>query len=244
VKTEMGFGQKSSLNTEKLTKILTWTLYLNILIIILDAGSSYLQSVFLTSLMEGWFKGLSRNQILLLAKAHESREGIVSIAIIASYLVCYFVGARWILISSRITHLSGANDLTISPGWSVGWYFIPIALWWKPYQAFKQIYQVSIQITDWSKVPIPSLLRWWWGLWVLTTAVTYAQFQSMRMRQSVESLQLMGVTEVLLLPCEIALNLIFLKIIKSISERHNGRDFQNKLIQNNSLDALQDRLTL
>jgi len=54
----------------------------------------------------------------------------------------------------------------MSPGWTVGWYFIPFANLWKPYQAMEEIWtgthhEVSGKYVANSKVGL------WWGCWIL-----------------------------------------------------------------------------
>ena len=50
-----------------------------------------------------------------------------------------------------------------SPGWCVGWYFLPLAMFWKPYQAMRDIFRSSAL-----RQPQPVwLLPVWWALWVL-----------------------------------------------------------------------------
>jgi hypothetical protein len=56
--------------------------------------------------------------------------------------------------------------MSISPPWAVGWYFVPIAFLWKPFQALRETWQVSAAPLAWVSVPVPNLLRWWWGLWL------------------------------------------------------------------------------
>ena len=38
----------------------------------------------------------------------------------------------------------GAADMRFTPGWAVGWHFIPIAWFWKPYQAMTEIWRASV----------------------------------------------------------------------------------------------------
>jgi len=50
-----------------------------------------------------------------------------------------------------------------SPGWCVGWYFVPLVMFWKPYQSMREIFQSSAL-----GQPQPGwLLPVWWALWVL-----------------------------------------------------------------------------
>ncbi|MEK7950736.1 DUF4328 domain-containing protein [Luteolibacter soli] len=50
-----------------------------------------------------------------------------------------------------------------TPGWAVGWYFIPIANLWKPFVAMRDIVRASTM-----REGLPSfLLPTWWTLWIL-----------------------------------------------------------------------------
>lgn len=63
--------------------------------------------------------------------------------------------------------VSGATEFT--PGWAVGWFFIPLANLFKPYQAVSEIYRASDPDADpdfWSVTPVPFYLPLWWGSWV------------------------------------------------------------------------------
>jgi len=58
--------------------------------------------------------------------------------------------------------------MEITPGWAVGWNFIPIATLWKPYQAIRQIWQASHNLQAPESVPVPNLFVWWWTFWIIT----------------------------------------------------------------------------
>lgn len=55
-----------------------------------------------------------------------------------------------------------------SPGWAVGWWFVPIANLWKPYNAMQEIWSYSRPRSDTSsEVKTPAPLSTWWGFWVI-----------------------------------------------------------------------------
>lgn len=75
----------------------------------------------------------------------------------------------WIHRANYNAHQLGAAGMKFTPGWAVGWYFIPIAMFWKPYQAMKEICQASFNPRRWWDEERPALLPAWWALWLLTT---------------------------------------------------------------------------
>ena len=72
----------------------------------------------------------------------------------------------WIHRANHNARQLGTADMHFTPGWAVGWYFVPIAWFWKPYQAMSEIWRASASPTDWRAAPVSPLLRWWWGLWL------------------------------------------------------------------------------
>jgi uncharacterized protein DUF4328 len=60
--------------------------------------------------------------------------------------------------------LSGGG-LRFTPGWAVGWWFIPIANLWKPFQAVRELWKAS-HGGGWQTVATWALLGWWWATWI------------------------------------------------------------------------------
>ena len=77
----------------------------------------------------------------------------------------------WIFRANHNARQLGAADMHFTPGWAVGWHFVPIAWFWKPYQAMREIWRASVNPSDWRAVPVSPLLPWWWGLWIVTSWV-------------------------------------------------------------------------
>jgi len=64
-------------------------------------------------------------------------------------------------------HHAQANAVVLSgggtrftPGWAVGWWFIPIANLWKPFQTVRELWKSS-HGDGWQTVATWSLLGWW-----------------------------------------------------------------------------------
>lgn len=76
----------------------------------------------------------------------------------------------WIYRINKNLNALAWDDMTYTPGWSIGWYFIPIANLFKPYQAMKEIWEVAHRGES-SGQP---LLGWWWGLWIVSSIVANA----------------------------------------------------------------------
>jgi hypothetical protein len=82
--------------------------------------------------------------------------------------------------ASKNARALGAKAMTITPGWAVGWYFIPFMNLFKPYQAMKEIYQASEPTAgalDWKEATVPGFLGWWWGFWIVSNILSQAELR-------------------------------------------------------------------
>jgi hypothetical protein len=108
-------------------------------------------------------------QALLIAGLSQLASALVMVA-------CIVVVALWIHRVSANAHAL-SDDMTISPGWAVGWYFIPFANLVKPYQGMKEAWMASHFRDNWHGEPTPALLVWWWALWLITNILANISFR-------------------------------------------------------------------
>ena len=58
------------------------------------------------------------------------------------------------------------EPLRFSPGWAVGFYFIPIINLWKPFGAIKEA--LTVFETGQDRLPSYGIIRFWWALWLIS----------------------------------------------------------------------------
>ena len=83
------------------------------------------------------------------------------------WLITAVLVLTWIHRANHNARQLGAADMRFTPGWAVGWYFVPIAWFWKPYQVMSEIWRASRHPSYWRGQPVSALLPWWWALWIL-----------------------------------------------------------------------------
>jgi ABC-type multidrug transport system fused ATPase/permease subunit len=88
--------------------------------------------------------------------------GLAAIAYIASLVVNLVLFLMWVHRTNRNAQALSAG-MDVRPGWAVGWFFIPFASLYKPFQGLDQTWRVSIDPSRWRGLDTPTLLRWWWG---------------------------------------------------------------------------------
>jgi len=100
--------------------------------------------------------------------ATDVAEALLGLAQLAVFIVTGVVFLMWIHRANRNARALGAEGMTFTPGWSVGWYFVPILCLWKPYQAMKEIWQASQNPRAWTTQEVSPIVSRWWALWLLS----------------------------------------------------------------------------
>lgn len=59
-----------------------------------------------------------------------------------------------------------------SPGWAVGWWFVPIVNLWKPFRAMSELARASDEPDRWRTARRPWMLTAWWLTWIAGTSIT------------------------------------------------------------------------
>ncbi|MBX3595398.1 DUF4328 domain-containing protein [Sphingomonas sp.] len=146
----------------------------------------------------------------------DSIAGVTGLAMIAVFIVTIVMVARWTYRVSANAH-ARSDAMTISPGWAVGWYFVPFANLIKPFEAMREIWQASFSPDDPEAEPVPGLLRAWWGLWLASSIAGNLSFQiSMRM-QTVEGLELSAWIDIATFVFDVPLVLVLTRLIARLS---------------------------
>jgi hypothetical protein len=82
----------------------------------------------------------------------------------------------WIVRAHRNLRALGARGLDVSPGWALGWFFVPFANLWMPYRAMRTLWRASHDAARWQLQRVPWWVTLWWAAWlarhVLGTSMT------------------------------------------------------------------------
>lgn len=90
----------------------------------------------------------------------------------ALFMALFFVAgavlfARWFMAAGRRVRASGAQGLSITPGWSVAGFFLPMLNLVLPFVAMREIWKSSGKPRDWEAQEISWGVNLWWGAWLL-----------------------------------------------------------------------------
>jgi hypothetical protein len=142
--------------------------------------------------------------------------GLSSLVLLVTLFVSGFLTLKWIYRVTMNSHTL-ASGLRVSPPWSIGWFFVPFANLYKPFQALDDAWRVSLSPESWRGQDTPSLLRWWWGLWITCSVLDNASFRlQMRVHDAGAALFTAGldaVSDTLWIP----LCLLLVRVVRRLS---------------------------
>lgn len=87
------------------------------------------------------------------AEANDARQHLIGGLTILTFLITGIPFLLWIYRANLNARGFGATTMEFHPGWSVGYYFIPIMNLFKPYQAMQQIWKASHNPQNWLREP-------------------------------------------------------------------------------------------
>ena len=153
------------MNNHLITKLVKICLYGLMVMSLINIFSNFMQ----INLMNNYFvKGLYSDAVYeVLAEKNDLRVLIVSGLYFVFILASFILIGRWFFIASKINHLSGIKELNISPGWSVGWYFVPFANLVMPYRSLKETFKASYDTEEWESIEAPYYFPIWWATFLI-----------------------------------------------------------------------------
>ena len=104
--------------------------------------------------------------------------GIVAVGLaqLVLFWVCVILVGRVTYRAMKNLHTMHSTFPDMSPGWAVGWYFIPIANLFQPARGMSQIYHGTFAAVG-EPVPSQSRIGIWWTCWLLTNFTANIAFR-------------------------------------------------------------------
>jgi hypothetical protein len=159
---------------------------------------------------------LSRSYSEAEGSANDVREQVVGLVQVAVFLFTVVIFGRWIFRANQNVRALGANGLMVTPGWAVGYFFIPIICLWKPYQAMKELWRASQNPSAWQNVSASQILPGWWTLWIVTNLFGRASASEMKNAHTIDALQTATYTQIVSDVTDIGLCVVAIILVSQI----------------------------
>jgi hypothetical protein len=112
------------------------------------------------------------------AKTIDSRQRLLGIIQLSVGLLEAVLFLMWVYRANKNGRALGAAGMKYDPGWSVGWFFVPIANLFMPYWVLKEIWQASSPTPHggWRQTTVSPLLALWWLVSVICGTIRYSRW--------------------------------------------------------------------
>lgn len=147
-------------------------------------------------------------------------SALTGLGLVTAMLISSFLTLKWIYRVTMNSHTL-ASGLNVSPPWSIGWYFVPFANLYKPFQALNDAWCVSLSPSSWRAQDTPPLLRWWWGLWIVTSTLDNASFRLQLRAKAVSTALFTSGLDLVSDALWIALCLVLIRIVRRLSAQQS-----------------------
>lgn len=105
------------------------------------------------------------------AEANDDRQAAIGLLQTAVLIATAIAFLMWLYRVRRNLTALGVKGLRFTPGWSVGWWFVPIMNVFRPFQIVNEAWQASdpgAAGDDWPSARYAPLIGGWWVLFVIS----------------------------------------------------------------------------
>lgn len=161
------------------------------------------------------------------AEQNDKRENLVTLARVVLVIVIYVVFGIWIVRANKNARALGAKNLSASPGWALGYFFVPILNLWKPFKAMNELWHASHDPRNGKmafKEKSQVVLRWWgvYFIWFLPWQLANKSWDAAETLEQMQKADLYYVGAAIF---EIVLCVFSIALISKIAIAQENNDF-------------------
>lgn len=126
----------------------------------------------------------------------------------------------------------GAQGLRFTPGWAVGWWFIPFASFVQPERVIEETWRVTTTprpSTPAARHDAPKvvLVRWWWAFWLVSNLSSWVLLSITTQMPTLADIQDHTVTQIVVYVLQVIAAGFAVAVVRSLTARqdrlHAGR---------------------
>jgi hypothetical protein len=150
------------------------------------------------------------------AEANDARQGLIAMVYLGVFVATVITFGMWVYRANINSRGFGAKNMEFTPGWAVGWYFVPFLNLVRPYQAMKEIWNVSVDPQRWQSVNSSAILPLWWTLWILSRITGQISFRVSMGAETLAALEAATVASIVSGTLDIPLAFVALTLVTRI----------------------------
>lgn len=164
----------------------------------------------------------------------DSITAIVGLSQTVLAITLAVVFLKWIYRLNHNLRLLSAQRMKFTPGWSIGWYFIPIACLYKPYQAMKEIFKRANKDDQMES----NILPLWWFLWITSAFAARLAMKMTLNSDGYDSLLASTVAYMVSDAIDVALAFVTLLLVQRIYRDYQKNYFEKDFAHNSDGSAI------
>jgi hypothetical protein len=143
---------------------------------------------------------VSGSQLAPGATGAEILEALIALFQMFLFFVTAVVFLFWMHRAYSNLKSFGATELGFTPGWAIGYFFVPFINLWKPFEAMSEIWKASDPDTQvdasgqWKSAATGALLNAWWIMWLVSNIAGQAVLRTSLKAE--ESSEIMAATRI------------------------------------------------
>jgi hypothetical protein len=105
------------------------------------------------------------------AEANDARHQAIGIVQLVAFIVTAIVWLVWLSRAYSNLGAVGTRKSRFTPGWAVGYWFVPFVNLVRPYQIILDLWLRSERLNvddSVANLPRPAIISWWWGVYLLS----------------------------------------------------------------------------
>lgn len=105
------------------------------------------------------------------AEANDARHTAIGVLQVLAFVITGIVWLVWLQRAYTNLGAVGVKKARFTPGWAVGYWFVPFVNLVRPYQIVVDLWQRSDGLNAADSVedlPRPPIISWWWGVYLLS----------------------------------------------------------------------------
>jgi len=126
------------------------------------------------------------------AEANDSRQQMIGVLQLILIIVTGVTFLVWVHHAYKNLQSFRLQGLRYSPGWAVGYYFIPILSLYRPYQVMREVWKGSAGAFDVNsadpvfRAPSSQIVGWWWFFFLISNFISNFVFRLVLSSDTVE----------------------------------------------------------
>jgi hypothetical protein len=114
-----------------------------------------------------------------LAETQDARQCVIAVFECGVEFAAIVLLLIWLYRFSRNTWCLGIEGMQYTPGWSVGWFFVPLAGLVMPYNVFNELWKANSPSATgrWRRAAVSPVLGVWWAACVASAVIHYSPLQ-------------------------------------------------------------------